>query len=146
MYYEDFEPGRLIETAERTVTTEDVDRFVELSRLDNPIFLSDEAARRAGHPSRIVPGPLLLGMALGLAQKTGVFDHVVAVARFDRLRFLQPGLPGETIRLHARVARKEPASRPGRGTVVLDFELRGRGGRVLIDTQATYRMRCRESD
>jgi len=123
VYYEDFEINRTYDVGQRTVTDQDVDRFVELSGLDNPIFLSDQGARQVGHPARLAPGPLQLSLAMGLCQQAGLFDRVVAVAQFDQLRFHRPVHPGDTLTMTAQVLSKRPVADPGRGLVVLRYQL-----------------------
>ncbi len=145
MFFEEFEKGQRLTTDTRVVTEVDVARFVELSGLDNPIFISDEGARRAGHPTRLVPGPLLLALAMGLCQQSGLFDHVVAVMKFDDLRFLKPVRPGQSLRVKVEVIERRPTSNPQRGLVVLYYSLHGPGGEKVLSTRATYLMRTRES-
>ncbi len=143
MYFEDFTVGQRLETGSRTVTDEDVDRFVELVQLDNEIFLSDEGARAAGHPARLVPGPFQLAIGMGLCQQAGIFDHVVAVAQFDQLRFRRPVHPGDSLKMVALVKETRPTSNPGRGLVVLDYQLLKGSGEVALTSTATYLMRTR---
>lgn len=144
MFYEDFEPAAVHTTAARNVTADDIDRFIELSGLNNPLFTSAESARSLGHSGRLVPGPLQLSMAMGLVQQSGLFDHVVAVLEFERLRFLGPVFPGDTISLTASVVEKRPTSNPKRGLVVVDFNLANQGGKTVMSARARYLMARRD--
>ncbi len=123
MYFEDFKKDRRIRIGERSVSAEDVDRFIELVELDNPIFMSDEGAGEAGHSRRLVPGPLQLSLAMGMCQQAGLFDRVVAVAQFERIRFKKPVHPGDTLTMEALPLEKRPTSNPRRGLVVLRYDL-----------------------
>ena len=144
MFYEDFEPGGVHTTAARTVTIDDVDRFIDLSGLKNPLFTSDESARGLGHSGRLVPGPLQLSMAMGLVQQAGLFNHVVAVLEFERLRFLGPVFPGDAITLTATVVEKRETSNPARGLVVMDFNLANQDGKTVMSARARYLMARRD--
>ena len=138
MYFEDFQPGRALTGNSRTVTEEDVEAFVNLVGLTNPIFMSDEGAVRAGHPRRLVPGPLQLSLSMGLAQAAGWFDRVVAVARFDELIFHRAVHPGETLTLKVMPLEKRDTSNPQRGLVRLGYELVNGRGEATLTTVGTY--------
>ena len=146
MYYEDFKMNQVIITPERTVVENELDEFIRLSGLVNPMFLSDEGGRAAGHTGRIVPGPFQLSLAMGLFQKAGVFDHVVAVAEFDPLRFIRPVHIGDTLTLSARVMETSPTSNPDRGKVVLDIDLKKQDDQSVMTGRAIYLMRHRPGD
>lgn len=123
MYFEDFRTGTTLTTPSRTVSGDDVTRFIDLVGLHNPIFMTDEGARAAGHPARLVPGPFQLSIAMGLAQAGGLFDAVVAVAQFNELKFRRPVHPGMELTLEADVLETSPTSNPTRGRVILDYQL-----------------------
>ncbi len=143
MYFEDFEPGRRLPVGTRTVAAEEVDRFVELVGLDNPIFLSDRGAARAGHPRRLVPGPLQLSLAMGMCQQAGLFDRVVAVAQFDRLQFKRPVHPGDTLTMEALPLEKRPTGNPDRGLVILRYDIHNQNREPVLAAQGTYLFRTR---
>jgi len=138
MYYEDFTLHETIEAGSREVTGADVDRFVDLMSLHNPLFLSDEGARERGHPARLVPGPFQFSLAMGLGQVAGLFDHMVVGIQFDQVRFHRPVHPGETLALTARPVKKRLTSRPGRGLVVLDYSLDNQRGEPVLTLTGTY--------
>jgi len=138
VYFEDFEVGQTLTSPSRTVAAEDVDKFINLVGLLNPIFMSDEGARAAGHPRRLVPGPLQLSLAMGLAQAAGWFDRVVAVARFDELIFKRAVHPGETLTLKADVLDKRPTSNPRRGLVNLSYDLLKQDNEPALTAKGTY--------
>ncbi len=143
MYFEQFTPGQIITTAERRATAEDLDRFLELSGLTNPIFMSDQGARAAGHRRRLVPAPWQLSLAMGLCQGAGFFDHVVAVLGFDQVRFHGPVHPGDRLRLAAEVLLCRQTRNPRRGLVELSYRLFKLEGQDAMTARATYLMRRR---
>jgi acyl dehydratase len=144
MFFEDFEPNSAYTIGERTITSDDIDRFIALSGLDNPLFTSDETARERGHPGRLVPGPLVLSLAMGMVQQAGLFNHVVAVLEFERLRFLTPVHPGNTLSLSASVVEKRPTSNPKRGLVIVDFTMSNQENKTVMSARARYLMARRD--
>ncbi|MFH1137980.1 MAG: hypothetical protein V1816_18065 [Pseudomonadota bacterium] len=138
MYWEEFEPGRVMTTAARAVSGEDLDLFIKLSGLDNPLFTS---GAEIGGGARIVPAPLQLSLGMGLCQRAGIFDHVVAVLQFDDMKFLQVARLGDSLRLEAAVELKRPAKRADRGVVVLGYTLFNQHDRAVMTAKAWYLMR-----
>ncbi len=138
MYFEEFTPGRKIETPTITITLDDVDSFIELSGLDLAMFISDAGAQAMGHEARLVPGPLVLSKAMGLVRQTGWFDQVVAVAGFDGLRFLKPMHPGDELRLKVEVKEAQPTHDPDRGLVILSYTGLNQHGDIVLSSQAIY--------
>lgn len=143
MYFEEFTPGLTMTTARRTMTVQDIEQFVALSGLDNHLFTSDEGARRMGHAGRLVPAPLQLSVAMGLAQGAGVFDHVVAVIGFDRMRFVRPVRPGHGLELRIEVLKARPTRNPRRGLVILAYQMLNQDGDEVMTSEALYLMQRR---
>jgi acyl dehydratase len=146
MFFEDFEPNSDYTIGDRTINADDIDRFIALSGLDNLLFTSDKTARERGHSSRLVPGPLLLSLAMGMVQQAGLFNHVVAVLEFERLRFLAPVHPGDAISLTASVAEKRPTSNPKRGLVLVYFTMTNQDQKTVMSARARYLMARRDQD
>ena len=141
MYFEEFVPGGHLVTSSRQVTAGDIDAFIQLSGLANPLFMTDDGARAAGHSSRLVPAPLQLSLAMGLCQQASFFDHVVAVLEFDRMKFLGPVHPGHSLQLEVEVLEARPTSRPDRGLVILGYSLINQDHAAVMTARAVYLMR-----
>ncbi|MFC1890468.1 MaoC family dehydratase [Thermodesulfobacteriota bacterium] len=144
MYYEDFELEKPITTRGRVLTGTDIDLFTAVTHAVNPLFLSDETARGAGLPARIAPGPLLFSMNIGLCYQAGLYDHIVAMAGVDAMKFLAPVHPGDTITAVATPVEKRATKKSDRGLVVLRHELKGPKGKAVLTADVTYLMRTRE--
>lgn len=138
MYYHEFQPGLTLVAERRTIVPEDIDAFIDLSGLDNPIFRSDDGARAAGHKQRIIPAPLQLSIAMGMAQQAGWFDHVAAVAEFREMKFLRPALPNDSFELRVTVAAARPTSNPARGWVELDYQFLNGAGQATFTARGFY--------
>ncbi|MFC1911524.1 MaoC family dehydratase, partial [Chloroflexota bacterium] len=55
---------------------------------------------------RIAPGVLILALGVGAQYSMGLFDHIVASSGIDKLRFLGPVYPGDTIKYSVEVIEK----------------------------------------
>ena len=146
MYFEDFITGSSILTPERKITTGDLDAFIAISGLSLPMFMRDEDARAVGHPKRLIPGPMILSVAMGLVNKTGWFDHIVAVVAFDALRFLKPVHPGHSIRAHITIDHTKATTNPNRGLVALAYEVVNQDKDTVFSTLGKYLMQTRHPD
>lgn len=141
MHYESFHPGLSTVTPSRTVSAEELDAFLDIAGLHLPMFLDDEGAREVGHPRRLVTGPMILAVALGLVRAHGWFDQVVAVLEFNEMRFLKAVHPGDSLRAAITVMETRPTRDPGRGLVVLSFDIRNQDEVTVLSMKGTYLFR-----
>ncbi|MEM4189979.1 MAG: MaoC/PaaZ C-terminal domain-containing protein, partial [Candidatus Caldarchaeum sp.] len=95
MFYEDFQIGQEFKTTSRTVTPTDIELFTSLTWAVNPLFLSEQFARERGFSTRIAPGALIIGFAIGLLYQTGILDHIIALAGIEKLSFKSPTHAGD---------------------------------------------------
>ena len=84
MYFEDFKIGMTTKTPSKEFTSEALDTFLEATGLKLPIFQDNRKAQSIGHKERLVPGPMILSVTMGLVKPTGWFDHIVAVLEFEQ--------------------------------------------------------------
>lgn len=141
MYFESFHPGLSTITARRTVSAEELDTFLELSGLHLPMFTDDEGAREVGHPRRLVTGPMILAVALGLVRTHGWFDQVVAVLEFNEMRFLKAVHPGDSLQAAITVLETRPTRDPKRGLVILSFDIGNQDDATVLSMRGTYLFR-----
>ncbi len=140
MYFEEFAVDAEFSTGLRQITETDLKTFLDLSLLNVPIFLDDEAARKVGHLRRILPAPLLISIAMGLCRPRGLFDHLVALLGFDYVRLRKPSYPGDSIQVQSRVVLARPTKNPQRGLVGLGFELYNQDREAVLEMQSAYLM------
>ena len=143
MYFEDFVVGKQTVTPERKITAINVDAFLDISGLHLPMFLSDEGAQRIGHEQRLVPGPMILSVAMGLAKETGLFDHVVAVVEFDELRFWKALHPEQSIKAEITVKHTKLTQNPKRGLVTLAYKVINQNDEVVLSASGKYLVQMR---
>ena len=136
-YFEDLTPGDRFTSPRRTVTEADVVFFTSFTGLLNPLFIDEEFAREKGFGGRVAPGPLTVSLALGLTDELASGTTTAALG-IDKVRFLAPVRPGDTIGVMTTVLEKrESASRPDRGPVVLRHEVKNQRGEVVCTLERT---------
>lgn len=146
MFFEEFAAGSRILTPVREISAADLDDFIRISGLHLPMFMQDQAAREVGHPHRLIPGPMILSVAMGLVKATGWFDHIVAVVAFDDLRFLKPVHPGNTVQAEITVDHAKPTRNPSRGLVALAYRVMNQDHETVFSTRGKYLMLTRTAD
>ena len=98
--------GESIHTADREVTFDDVAHFAEFTGDRFYAHLDEEAAAaNPFFPGRVAHGYLLLSFAAGLFVEPSP-GPVLANTGLDSLRFLQPVVPGDRIRVRLTVKQK----------------------------------------
>ena len=123
LYFDKLEVGGEFTSPRRTVTEADIVLFTCLTGLLNPLFTDELFAREKGFGSRVAPGPLTLSFAIGLTDDL-TYRTVSAALGIDKVRFISPVRPGDTICVKTTVTdKRESASRPDRGPVTLRHEV-----------------------
>ena len=145
MYFEEFEVGKQTTAPVRKINADDLDKLIELTSLNLSMFRSDDAARKIGHPQRLVPGPIILSFAMGSACAAGWLVHVAAVVGFDDLLFLKPVHPGHELRIEMTVKHTKLTKNPGRGFVVLAFRLLNQKDDVVLTADGKYLILTKEA-
>jgi oxepin-CoA hydrolase / 3-oxo-5,6-dehydrosuberyl-CoA semialdehyde dehydrogenase len=105
-------PGAPIETPSKPVTVAEIEEFAHLTGDENPLHIDEEVARRGLFQGRVAHGLLTLSFTLGLWYRAGLFEgHTVVFSGIDRLRFLRPVRPGESLLARLTVTERSPSSR-----------------------------------
>ncbi|MBT2302022.1 MaoC family dehydratase N-terminal domain-containing protein [Variovorax paradoxus] len=143
-HYEDFEPGRIVRTPRRTITEADVVAFAGLSGDFNPLHTDEPFAREAGFDGRIAHGPMILGMALGLGARAGLFDGTVLGMLGVQWSFHAPVRAGDTLGAAIAVLAARATRKQDRGIVDLRFELNNEHDVLVQSGQCQIMFRRRE--
>ena len=144
MYFEEFSQGDKFATRSRVVTGTEMDIFAALTGATNPLFLNEEFGKTQGFKGRIAPGVLILALAVGAQYSMGLFDHIIAFLGIDKLRFLGPVYPGDTIKYNVEVIEKRETERKGRGIIVFRWVGENQEGKSVLEAEGTFMMRKRE--
>lgn len=131
-YFEDMPVGRQWVTQRRTITESDVSTFAGLSGDFNPLHVDETFAAQGPFGRRVVHGLLVLSIATGLRQQSGVFYGVVrAFAELKSWRFLKPVFMGDTIMVVTTVMEARPTSKPGQGIVEQRVDVVNQDGDIV---------------
>jgi len=135
LYFEDVEIGFSLETDSHTVTPDDIRTFAEVTRDHHPLHTDEEFCRRETPYGGIIAHGIY-GVALMEGLKFPLklyYKTSLASLGWDNIRFRQPILPGDTVRVRVTFVEKRPSSRPGRGVVRERVELIRQDDVVLTD-------------
>jgi acyl dehydratase len=119
--YEQFEPGSTHETPSRLLTEADIDAFADLTGDDNALHMDPAYAAACGYGDRITHGPMIVGIAFGLAAP--LLSYSVVALLDMSWTFKRAVWPGDTVTARVHVAGRAPSRRPDRGVVTLALEI-----------------------
>lgn len=129
-YYEDWEVGRVYETAARIVTLEDVHRFSEVEASKSAMHLDPDYAKTTIWGRMSAHGLLIVSMAAGMMGESGLYEGTAMAAVDLTWQYKHAVFVGDTIVIHWWVSAKRPTSKPGRGLVTRSMEVRNQDGTV----------------
>jgi len=130
-YYEEFEIGQRYETPRRTVIAADISTFAGLTADFNPLHMDDVFAAESDFGGRIAHGPMIVGMAFGLASRAGLLDGTVMGLLDIAWKFMMPVRPGDTISVVVNVTDKRMTKKPNRGVVEVSLDVLNQHGEVV---------------
>lgn len=153
--FEDFEIGALYKHwPGRTITEYDDTLFSMLTMNHNPIHIDGHYAATRQHGQRLVVGPLIFSIALGMSVGD-VSGKAIANLEFENVRHLAPTFHGDTIYAETTVLDKRlSSSKPDRGIITVETIAYNQRGetvlsfkrRVLVPTRAADEAWQREWD
>jgi acyl dehydratase len=119
----DFPIGRVIQTPRRTITESHVVAFAGISGDQYPLHVDEVFAQNSRFGTRIVHGPLVYAMSIGLMFESGVYgDAIEALLGVSELRHLAPCFIGETIGVEAKVLESRQ-TRDGKAIVDIRYDV-----------------------
>jgi oxepin-CoA hydrolase/3-oxo-5,6-dehydrosuberyl-CoA semialdehyde dehydrogenase len=121
--FNDLELGDTLESAEREVSIEDIERFAALSGDTFYAHMSEsEAARNPLFGGRVAHGYFLISAAAGLFVDPD-YGPVLGNYGLDNLRFVKPVKPGDRIKVRLTCAQKSLRAEKGWGEVAWDTQI-----------------------
>ena len=106
-YIQNMEVGDKIVTKSRVITRTDLELYAISTGDTHPMFLSEERAQSVGWKTQLVPWLLSYSIAVGLLIQSGFIADVIAYMGTDKMRFLAPVYPYDTIRVEIEVLSKK---------------------------------------
>jgi len=132
--FDEIAVGDTVETPSRVITLEDIEHFAHFTGDTFYAHMDEEAAKaNPFFPGRVAHGYLILSFAAGLFVDPAP-GPLLANYGLERLRFLKPVSPGDSIRVRLTVKTKRSARMPEYGEVRWDAEVFNQDG----DTVAQY--------
>src|SRR5574341_1292907 len=135
--FDEFELGACYASQARTVTEADVTAFAGLSGDFNPLHTDAEFGKKSPFGERIAHGMLVLSMATGMANWTGVFEGTTLALMEQVVRYKAPVKFGDTVHLELEVIEKKPSSKLDRGVVRFAARVFNQRGEVVQDGEWT---------
>jgi oxepin-CoA hydrolase/3-oxo-5,6-dehydrosuberyl-CoA semialdehyde dehydrogenase len=121
--FNDLELGDTLESGEREVSIEDIERFAVLSGDTFYAHMSEsEAARNPLFGGRVAHGYFLISAAAGLFVDPA-YGPVLGNYGLDNLRFVKPVKPGDRIKVRLTCAQKSLRAEKGWGEVAWDTQI-----------------------
>ena len=141
---DDFKVGDVFRTAAITVTETHVVSWAGLTGDFYPLHMDREYAAKTQFGERLVHGPFVFALAVGLVALAGFAgDSAIAWLGVDGMRMLAPVKIGDTVRVEVKVKEARPTSNPRKGVQVWTYTvLNQRDEQVLVfDNQLMLHMR-----
>jgi acyl dehydratase len=139
--FDEFEIGARYQSQNRTVTEADVVAFAGLSGDYNPLHTDAEFGKRTPFGERIAHGMLVVSMATGMAQWTGIFAGTTLALMEQVIRYKGAVKFGDTVHLELEVLEKVETSKPDRGVVRFAARVLNQRDEVPVDGEWTLLMR-----
>jgi acyl dehydratase len=119
LYFEEFEPGEVIEhSTRRTVTETDNVLFCALTLNLAPLHLDAEYSKGTIYGQRLVNSLFILGLVTGITVPDMTQGTTLGNLGFEEVKFPKPVFHGDTIRVRTEiVSKRESKSRNDSGIV-----------------------------
>jgi acyl dehydratase len=143
-YGDDFKVGNLFETAAITLTEAHIVTWAGLTGDFYPLHMDREYAAKTQFGERLVHGPLIFGLAVGLVSLAGIGgDAAIAWLGVDNLQMLKPVKLGDTVRVVVVVSAHQPTSNPRKGVQVWRYTVRNQRDEdvMAFDYKMMFHMR-----
>jgi acyl dehydratase len=118
-YGDEFNIGDIYTTPAITLTETHVVNWAGLTMDFYPLHMDKEYAARTSFGERLVHGPMIFGIAVGLASMAQIGGTAaIAWLGADKMRMLRPVKIGDTVRVEIEVLEKRETRKPEQGIQV----------------------------
>jgi acyl dehydratase len=119
MYYEDLEPGKVIEHAIRkTMTESDNIQFSAMTYNCAPLHIDAEYAKGSIYGQPLVNSMLLLGLVAGVTVIETTLGTTLGNLGFEKITFPKPTFYGDTIRVRTEILDRRLSKKRGDSGIV----------------------------
>lgn len=137
--FDDFKVGQTVSTRARTVEQSDVNAFAGLTWDFYPLHTDELFAQSTRFGRRILQGPLVYAIAVGLMPIDFFGDAIVAFLGVKELRHIAPVYPGDTIQVRATV--QETAAKEQGGIVTIEYLVLNQDQTTVMSASMQFLMR-----
>jgi acyl dehydratase len=136
LYYEEFEPGQIIDhEVRRTVTEADNVLFSTMTLNMAPLHLDAEYSKDTIHGQRLVNSLFILGLVCGVSMHDTTYGTTLGNLGFNDTKFPKPVFHGDTIRVRTEIVEKrESRKREDSGIVTFRHYGINQRDEVVCDT------------
>jgi acyl dehydratase len=131
--FDEFMIGEEIVSGARTVTEADVVNFACLSGDFHPEHMNLEYAKKGPLGERIAHGLLIMSIATGLLNQTGVFEGTTIAVLEMRARFVKAVKFGDTIRAIQKIVGKKETSKSDRGILTSQVAVLNQDDQTVLE-------------
>jgi acyl dehydratase len=144
LYYEDVVVGERMATASHTVTMTDILAFADVTRDHHPLHTDPDYCRKTEIGRPIAHGLFGLSLVEGLKAETKMYENTsIASLGWDKVRFLKPVFPDDTLHVEVTFAAKRESRKPGRGVVIESVRLVNQAGEAVLEGEHTTLLKRR---
>ena len=129
--------GETFQTDSKHFNEAEQTKFCEITDQVLPIFASDEAARAKGWEKRLIPGVFTLSCSVGLMEKAGLLDDVIAFMALEKLRDLAPVYIGDSIYVEVELLQKKSIKEGTRNIITYKFTTYNQNGKPVLEAVNT---------
>lgn len=145
-YWEDFDVGFSFRTPSITVTETHVVNWAGLTMDFYPLHMDAEYCAKTVFKERIAHGPLIFGMAVGMAGLAKVEGgSIIAWMGVDQMRMLAPVKFGDTITVHIETVEKRETSKPSQGLQTWRYTVKNQRDESVMVFDMKFLMRRKEA-
>lgn len=144
LYFEDFHVGRRFETETMTLTDAEI---IDFGRRYAPLpyHTDPESAKASMFGGLVAAGHQTAAITFGLFVRTGAFRACgMGSPGLDKLRWLKPVKPGDTLKVIAEVTEVSPATEPkGRDAIRLKYDTVNQRGEAVMTVTSLHFLKRR---
>jgi len=133
--FEQFNIGDVYVCQGRTITEADVVHFAGISGDYNPLHTNEEFGKTTPFGGRIAHGVLVLAIATGQINQTGLFEGTALALLQQTIKYVGVVKFGDTIHLEFKIAEKKETSKPDRGIITMENIVVNQNSQTVIEIQ-----------
>ena len=121
------------------ITDAMVTEIVEFGGYPHPLFQT--GWKELGMRNRPMPGQGVMALMAGALERSGEWDHAVALIGYENVRFKAPVVVGDAVRLEWKEIEELPWKNPERALIKCEWNLRNQLDEVCVESIALMLVR-----